>query len=75
MTKASKILTPREEAKKREKFDHDDCPRCGTPSVPAEAVTDQTLRGCPNPDCGIVWFENLDEAPKKGAWDEDHPGC
>ena len=29
-----------------EHYEHDDCPKCGKPSVPYEGVPDQTLRGC-----------------------------
>ena len=53
--------------------DHDDCPKCGTPSTPGEGVPDQALRGCPN--CGETWFEDPEQAPRKGAWrPEDEPG-
>jgi predicted nucleic acid-binding Zn-ribbon protein len=52
-----------------EEFEHDDCPKCGTPSVPFEGVPNQSLRGCPN--CGHDWWENLNELPKKGVWNPE----
>jgi predicted nucleic acid-binding Zn-ribbon protein len=53
----------------KEEFEHDDCPKCGTASVPGEGVRDQALRGCPK--CGEVWFEDLDVSPRKGAWNPE----
>ena len=47
-----------------EEFEHDDCPKCGIPSEPAEDVTDQSLRSCPK--CGHEWFEDLSLPPQKG---------
>lgn len=44
-----------------EHFPHDVCPKCTTPSVPAEKVPDQALRGCPK--CEHVWMEDLSQAP------------
>lgn len=41
-----------------EHFDHEDCPECGSVSVPCEHIPDQTLRGCPK--CEHTWFENLE---------------
>lgn len=46
---------------KKERFPHDVCPECGTPSVPLEKVPDQSLRGCPK--CGEEWFEDLTKPP------------
>lgn len=46
-----------------EHFDHDDCPECGTPSVPFEGVPDQQLRGCPN--CEYEWWEDFSLPPQK----------
>jgi hypothetical protein len=43
----------------KEHFHHDDCPKCGTMSVPFEGVPDQALRSCPK--CEHQWVENLDE--------------
>lgn len=43
-----------------ERFEHEACPECGGPSVPAEKVPDQALRGCPR--CGHTWFERANEA-------------
>lgn len=48
-----------------EQVEHDDCPNCGTPSIPAEGVPDQSLRGCE--DCGEMWFEDLNEPPRKAV--------
>lgn len=53
------------EKKVQEHYKHDDCQNCGTPSVPAEDVPDQSLRGCPN--CGRTWFEDLSSQPQRGA--------
>lgn len=53
----------------QEEFDHDDCPKCGTPSVPGENVSDQALRYCPK--CHHDWFEDFNRAPKKGKWGDD----
>lgn len=36
-------------------FPHEPCPDCGNPSVPAEGVPDQALRGCLV--CDNVWYE------------------
>lgn len=44
-----------------EHFKHDVCPVDGSPSIPAEGVPDQALRGCRK--CGHVWFEDLDSPP------------
>ena len=46
-----------------ENYEHDDCPKCGTPSVPYEGVPDQSFRGCEN--CGHEWFEDLTLPPYK----------
>lgn len=46
-----------------ETYEHDECPKCGTESVPAERVADQSLRGCPN--CEHTWFEDLNRDPHK----------
>lgn len=48
-------------AQPKERFTHDVCPNCSTPSVPAEGVPDQTLRGCPK--CGHGWSEDLGSPP------------
>lgn len=48
-----------------EHFLHDDCPKCGTPSVPVEKVPDQALRGCP--ECLETWVEDLTKPPKRSA--------
>lgn len=48
-----------------EHYEHDDCPLCGTPSVPFEGVSDQSLRGCPNPWCLHGWREDLTAKPKR----------
>ncbi len=52
-----------------EHFDHDDCPECGTPSVPAEGVPDQTFRACPK--CHHTWAEDLSSPPKKATKEDD----
>lgn len=44
-----------------EAFPHDNCPKCGTPSVPGEKVPDQSLRYCVS--CEHQWFEDLDRPP------------
>ena len=53
----------------KEHFEHDDCCKCGIPSVPAEGVPDQTLRGCTK--CGDVWFEDLGEPPYKAEFSQE----
>lgn len=49
----------------QEHFEHDDCPKCGTKSVPYERVPDQALRGCPK--CEHQWWEDFERPPLVGA--------
>lgn len=49
--------------KVQENYEHDDCPECGTPSVPFEGVPDQSFRGCEK--CGHEWFEDLTAPPHR----------
>ena len=39
-----------------EVYEHDECSICHVPSVPAEGVPDQALRGCPR--CHDTWMED-----------------
>jgi ribosomal protein L37AE/L43A len=55
-----------------EEFEHDDCPQCTTPSVPAEDIKDQTFRSCPK--CGHEWYEDLYTPAKKKDLYEGWPG-
>ncbi len=48
---------------RQEEFTHDDCGKCGAASKPYEGIRDQTLRVCPQ--CGEVWFEDLNDPPYK----------
>lgn len=56
----------------KEHFEHDVCPKCGTKSLPAEKVTDQTLRYCPK--CHHEWFEDLTQPPTQAFHRENLPG-
>lgn len=42
-----------------EDFEHDVCPKCGEPSLPAEGVRDQSLCVCSNEWCLHEFFEDL----------------
>lgn len=53
-----------------EKHFHDVCPKCGSPSVPAEKVPDQTLRGCLK--CLETFTEDLDRPASVAAMVENN---